>query len=70
MGRGERRMNTERRLMKNQCDKCPYFKDIFGNYVQCVKTGRFINYEYWHNELPDDCPLPECAERTDNDTID
>ena len=43
--------------MSNQCDKCPYFKDIFGNYVQCVLTGRFIDYEYWHNELPDDCPL-------------
>lgn len=55
--------------MKNQCDKCPYFKDIFGNYVQCVKTGRFIDYEYWHNELPDDCPLPEWVERTDNDTV-
>lgn len=42
--------------MSNQCDKCHYFKDVFGNFVQCVKTGRFVDYEYWHNIHPEDCP--------------
>jgi len=40
-----------------KCEKCEYFKDIFGNYVQCCKTGRFLNYEYWNNEDPYDCPI-------------
>lgn len=43
----------------NKCDKCEYFKNIFGNFVQCIKTGRLIDYEYWHNLEPDDCPKKE-----------
>ena len=40
-----------------KCEKCEDFKDIFGNYVQCCKTGRFLNYEYWNNKDPYDCPI-------------
>lgn len=40
-----------------KCDNCEYLKDVFGNFVQCIKTGRFLNYEYWNNEDPTDCPL-------------
>lgn len=41
----------------NTCEHCEYFKDVFGNFVQCVKTGRFVDYEYWNNMKVDDCPL-------------
>ena len=40
----------------NTCDKCECLKDVFGNYVQCVLTGRFVDYEYWNNLHPNDCP--------------
>lgn len=43
----------------NKCDKCEYFKDVFGNFVQCIKTGRFIDYEYWNNQEPEDCPTKD-----------
>lgn len=43
----------------NKCDKCKYFRDVFGNFVQCVKTGRFVDYEYWHNQEPEDCPTKD-----------
>ena len=45
--------------MTNKCDGCEYFKNVFGNYVQCVKTGRLVDYEYWNNEHPKDCPKHE-----------
>ena len=40
--------------MTNKCDGCEYFKDVFGNYVQCVKTGRFVDWEYWNNRRETD----------------
>lgn len=43
----------------NKCDKCSYFKDQFGNFVMCIKTSRFIDWEYWNNIEPEDCPLKE-----------
>lgn len=46
-----------RKLQMNKCDKCPYFKDQFGNFVMCIKTSRFIDWEYWNNVEPEDCPL-------------
>ena len=42
-----------------KCEKCKYFKDVFGNFVQCVKIGRFLDWEYWNNIEPDDCPVKE-----------
>jgi len=41
----------------NRCGNCKYLVDVFGNFVQCVKTGRFVDYEYWNNIEPEDCPL-------------
>ena len=52
----------------NTCDGCKYFKDVFGNYVQCVKTGRFVDYEYWNNEQPEDCPIKDTTEAEENVT--
>lgn len=46
---------------------CECLKNVFGNYVQCVKTGRFVDYEYWHDETPDDCPLEAKEKRKDSD---
>lgn len=43
----------------NKCEHCEFFVDVFGNFVQCVKTGRFVDYEYWNNIEPEDCPLKE-----------
>lgn len=43
----------------NKCDKCSCFKNVFGNFVQCIKTGRLIDWEYWNNIEPEDCPLKE-----------
>ena len=43
----------------NKCDKCPYFKDQFGNFIMCIKTSRFVDWEYWNNIEPEDCPLKE-----------
>ena len=40
----------------NKCDGCEHFIDVFGNFVQCSETNRFIDYEYWNNEEPEDCP--------------
>ena len=40
-----------------KCEKCEYFKDVFGNFVQCIKTGQFLDWEYWNNKEPEDCPL-------------
>lgn len=48
--------------MMNKCDKCQYFTDVFGNFVQCVKTGRLIDWEYWNNIEPEDCPFKENTE--------
>lgn len=44
-------------IEQNKCETCKYIKDVFGNFVQCIKTGRFIDYEYWHNMHPQDCPI-------------
>ena len=52
--------------MQNQCEKCEFFKDVFGNFVQCIKTGRFIDYEYWYNIHPIDCPLNILNSTKDN----
>jgi len=30
-----------------------------GNFVQCAKTKRFIDYEYWNNKMPYNCPFKE-----------
>ena len=40
----------------SQCEHCEFLKDVFGNYVQCNLTGRFVDYEYWNNIQPEDCP--------------
>jgi hypothetical protein len=50
----------------NKCDKCPSFKNQFGNFVMCIETSRFINWEYWNNIEPEDCPLKENKSAPDN----
>ena len=53
-----------------KCEKCEFLADVFGNFVQCCKTGRFVDYEYWHNEDPADCPLKaEREEKTELNAI-
>ena len=53
-----------------KCENCEFFKDVFGNYVQCCKTGRFLDYEYWHDEDPSDCPIKaEKEEKTEFNAI-
>ena len=43
----------------NTCEHCEFFKDVFGNFVQCVKTGQFVDYEYWNDIEVENCPLKE-----------
>lgn len=43
----------------NRCGNCKYLVDVFGNFVQCIKTGRFVDYEYWNNIEVEDCPLKD-----------
>lgn len=43
----------------NKCSKCEYCKDVFGNYIQCAKTGQFIDWYYWNDEEPESCPKKE-----------
>lgn len=52
-----------------KCENCEYLKDVFGNFVQCVKTGRFLNYEYWNNVNPTDCPLDSKGERKNEKSL-
>ena len=52
-------MGAEERRMTCKCDKCEYAKDAFGNFIECILLHRFIDYEYWHNETPNDCPKIE-----------
>lgn len=43
--------------MKEWCGKCEHMKDVFGNYVECVLLHKFVDWWYWNNSVPDDCPL-------------
>lgn len=50
----------------NKCEYCKFFKNVFGNFVQCAQTGRFIDWEYWNNKEPEDCPFKfESKEKED-----
>ena len=45
--------------MPNKCENCEFFKDVFGNYVECVKLHKLVDWWYWNNKEVDDCPLAE-----------
>lgn len=39
------------------CTNCRYLVDFAGNYAECVKLHRFVDWYYWKSLSPDDCPL-------------
>ena len=44
------------------CYGCKYLIGAFGNYVECRKTAEhgthmFVDWFYWNNGSPKDCPL-------------
>ena len=44
------------------CYGCECLADSFGNYVVCKKaaedgTNMFVDWWYWNNGSPDECPL-------------
>lgn len=44
------------------CRTCPHTVDNFGNFVECklLQTGLdhvFVDWYYWNDEIPDECPL-------------
>lgn len=39
------------------CTNCRYLVDFAGNYSECVKLHRFVDWYYWNSLSPDDCPL-------------
>lgn len=45
-----------------RCEQCEFVKDVFGNYIECVKLHRFIDWWYWHNKTLDDCPIEKRKE--------
>lgn len=49
--------STEGGQRMNKCGVCEFHTDVFGNFIQCVKTGRLVDYEYWNNIEPKDCPM-------------
>lgn len=50
-------MTAEVTKERENCEGCESLVDVFGNYVQCIRTGRLVDYEYWHSILPQDCPM-------------
>jgi len=49
-----------------RCEKCEYLKNVFGNFVECVLLHHFVDYEYWNNETPADCPfIRKCSEKNE-----
>lgn len=38
------------------CTNCEYTADFAGNYIECIKLHRFIDYYWWRSLSPDYCP--------------
>lgn len=38
------------------CAGCGYITSFGGNYIECVLLSRFVDWYYWNNKSPDDCP--------------
>lgn len=51
------------------CTNCRYLVDFAGNYCECVKLHRFVDWYYWKSLSPDDCPLKngDKGEKEDED---
>lgn len=45
-----------------KCIDCDHLADFAGNYVECVLLHRFVDWCYWHDISPDDCPLKKKTE--------
>ena len=45
--------------MPTSCSRCICCRG--SNYSQCTRLNRFVDWEYWHNTKPKDCPLVEIA---------
>lgn len=39
----------------NYCD-CKSLKDQFGNFVFCPLLQQFVDWYYWNNKAPENCP--------------
>ena len=55
-------------MSEPNCYGCKHIKDVFGNYVECgelAKTGThmFVNWYYWRDGSPDECPLKAKADK-------
>jgi len=44
------------------CEKCEFAKVVFGDYIECVRLHCLMDWRYWHNEIPDDCPIEKRKE--------
>ena len=45
-------MNT----WKPSCSNCEYISDFGGNYTECVKLHKFVDWWYWRDDSPEECP--------------
>ena len=43
-------------MEKPSCTNCKYIADFAGNYTECVLLHRLVDWYYWRNLSPDDCP--------------
>lgn len=44
-------------MREQSCTNCKNIADFGGNYTECVLLHRFVDWYYWKNLAPDDCPL-------------
>ena len=51
------KIGKKRGMTECRCEKCEFAKDAFGNFIECVRLHRFIDWWYWNNETPYDCPI-------------
>jgi len=49
------------------CTSCEHIADFAGNYTECVLLHRFVDWYYWKNLSPDDCPKLNCDNEREYD---
>ena len=58
-------------MTKYSCTTCEYCKSFDGNYSECVQLHRFVDYWYWKDKCPDECPknkeIPEFDDTEESD---
>ena len=52
------------------CYSCEHLHDEFGNFVSCDLLHVFVDWYYWNDQTPKDCPLNKQKDKElENDKI-